>query len=48
MKMTFHFARVPDSDVSVEGTDIGQCTLKAFEIRMREVTPSKIQGEITE
>jgi len=48
MKMTFHFSRVADSDITVEGETIAECTQKAFDECMKQVTPTKIQGEVSE
>jgi hypothetical protein len=48
MKMTFHFVRVPDSDITVDGATFAECTQKAYDERMKQVTPTKIQGELTE
>jgi hypothetical protein len=48
MKMKFHFIRTADSDIEVEGNDVGECTMKAFNERMKQITPTKIQGEVTE
>jgi hypothetical protein len=46
MKMVFHFARVPDSDITVEGATLGECTQRAYDERMKQVTPVKVQGEV--
>lgn len=46
--MTFHFSRVADSDITVEGATISECSQKAFDQRMTEVTPRKIQGDVIE
>lgn len=46
MKMVFHFSRVIDSDIHVEGADFGDCVRKAIEQRMAMCTPTKIQGEV--
>ena len=46
MKMVFHFVRVPDSDIPVEGATISECTQKAFDERMKQVTPTSIKGEV--
>jgi len=46
MKMVFHFVRVVDSDITVEGETIVECTQKALDLRMAEVTPRRIQGEV--
>lgn len=48
MKMIFHFSRAVDSDITVEGSDIADCAQKAFNERMKQVTPNKIQGEVVE
>ena len=48
MKMTFHFVRIPDSDVTVEGTSIADCTQKAVELRSVQCMPTKIAGEVSE
>ncbi|MDD3961298.1 MAG: hypothetical protein PHT77_05485 [Bacteroidales bacterium] len=48
MKMIYHFIRVADSDIPVEGADIAECTGKAIAERMKQVTPTKIQGEVIE
>jgi hypothetical protein len=48
VKMLFHFTRCPDSDIPVEAATIAECTQKAFEERMKEITPRKIAGEIIE
>jgi hypothetical protein len=48
MKMKFHFTRTPDGDIEVEGNDVGECTMKAFNERMKQITPTKIAGEVIE
>jgi hypothetical protein len=48
IKMKFHFTRTADSDVEVQGETIAECTQKAFDERMKQVTPTKIQGEVSE
>jgi hypothetical protein len=48
MKMTFHFSRVADSDITVEGSTVSECTQKAYDQRMIEVTPRKISGDVVE
>jgi hypothetical protein len=48
MKMKFHFGRTVDSDVEVTGETIAECTQKAFDERMKQVTPTKIQGDVIE
>ena len=46
IKMVFHFSRVIDSDIHVEGADFGECVQKAINERMKACTPTKIQGEV--
>ena len=46
MKMVFHFIRVIDSDITVEGATMIECMQKALDARMAEITPRRIQGEI--
>jgi len=46
--MKFHFVRTTDSDITVTGKTVAECTQKAFDECMKQVTPTKIQGEITE
>jgi len=48
MKMIFHFARVADSDITVEGATPGDCYQKAYDARMKQVTPVKVQGEVVD
>ena len=48
MKMKFHFVRTQDSDVEVEGQTVSECTQKAYDERMKQVTPTKINGEVIE
>jgi hypothetical protein len=48
MKMTFHFTRVPDADVTTEGENPGDCLQKAIELRNIQCMPTKIAGEVTE
>jgi hypothetical protein len=48
MKMKFHFTRNTDSDIDVEGATIAECTQKAFDERMKQITPTKVQGEVVE
>jgi len=48
MKMKFHFTRTTDGDIEVEGNDVGECTMKAFNERMKQITPTKIAGEVIE
>jgi hypothetical protein len=48
MKMIFHFPRASDSDIPVEGATLADCAQKAFDERMRQITPTKIQGEVVE
>jgi hypothetical protein len=46
--MKFHFVRTTDSDITVTGKTVAECTQKAFDERMKQVTPTKIQGEVIE
>jgi len=48
MKMTFHFIRIPDADVTTEGANQGDCLQKAIEIRSVQCMPTKISGEVSE
>lgn len=48
LKMKFHFIRTADSDIEVSGETLAECTQKAFDERMKQVTPVKIQGEVIE
>jgi hypothetical protein len=48
MKMVFHFTRATDSDITVEGSTIAECAQRAFNERMKQITPTKIQGEVVE
>lgn len=48
MKMVFHFIRVPDSDIPVEGATPAECMQKAYDERMKQVAPIKITGEVIE
>ena len=48
MKMKFHFVRTADSDIEAEGPTLADCTQKAYDERMKQVTPTKIQGEVVE
>jgi hypothetical protein len=48
MKMVFHFSRVVDSDITVEGSNVAECAQRAFDERMKQITPTKIQGEVIE
>lgn len=48
MKMIFHFIRVPDSDIPVEGATPAECMQKAYDERMKQVAPVKITGEVVE
>jgi hypothetical protein len=48
MKMVFHFTRILDSDIAVEGTSIADCTQKAIELRSVQCMPTKIAGEVSE
>ena len=48
MRMIFHFTRCADSDIPVEGATLAECTQKAFDERMKQVTPTKVQGEVVE
>jgi hypothetical protein len=46
--MKFHFVRTADADITVDGKTIADCTQKAFNERMKQVTPTKISGEVVE
>jgi hypothetical protein len=46
MKMVFHFIKIPDSDITIEGATMAECLQKAIAARMIEVTPRRIQGEV--
>jgi len=35
MKIMFHFARIPDADVTTEGDNFGECYQKAVEERQK-------------
>lgn len=48
MKMIYHFVRIPDSDIAVEGEDEGICLNKALAERMRQTKPVSVKGEIVE
>jgi hypothetical protein len=48
MKMKFHFVRTSDSDIEVVGETLAECTQAAYNERMKQVTPTKIQGEVIE
>jgi len=48
MKMIFHFTRIVDSDISVEGETEGQCLDCALQERMKQCKPIGIKGEIVE
>ena len=48
MKMKFHFIRTPDSDIEVTGETLADCAQKAYDERMKQITPTKIQGEVIE
>jgi hypothetical protein len=48
MRMVFHFPRAADSDITVEGSTIAECAQRAYNERMRQITPTKIQGEVVE
>jgi hypothetical protein len=48
LKMKFHFIRTQDADITVGGNTIAECTQRAFDERMKQVTPVKIQGEVIE
>ena len=51
MKMIFHFARVADSDITVDGTTPGECYQKAVEdraIQFRQVCFPTTGGKVVE
>jgi len=48
MKMKFHFIRTADSDIEIVGENIADCTQKAYDERMKQITPTKISGEVIE
>jgi len=48
MKLTFHFIRIPDSDITTEGETPGDCLQKAIELRSIQCMPTKISGEVVE
>ena len=48
MKAKFHFNGIQASDIEVDGVSIADCTQKAYDERMKQVTPVKIQGEVIE
>lgn len=41
MKMSFHFSRIPDADIAVEGDNPGVCFQKAVEERGKQFEQAK-------
>jgi len=48
MKMIFHFVRIEASDITAEGETVSECTQKAYDARMKEAAPRKLNGEVVE
>ena len=48
MKMIFHFARILDSDIPVEGATEGECLDKALAEWMKQCKPVAVKGEVIE
>ena len=48
MKMIFHFPRVLESDIKVDGVEAGDCLNKALSERQKQCTPMTVKGEIVE
>jgi hypothetical protein len=48
MKMNFKFPRVEASEITTEGSSIAECTQAAYDIRVKETTPKKINGDVVE
>lgn len=48
MKMIYHFTRVTDADIAVEGETEGQCLDKALAERAKQCKPVAVKGEVQE
>ena len=48
LKMIYHFARILDSDIPVEGATEGECLDKALAERMKQCKPVAVKGEVVE
>lgn len=48
MKMIYHFPRVMDADIAVEGETEGQCLDKALTERQKQCKPNAVKGEVVE
>ena len=48
MKMLFHYPRISESNITVDGADMVECAQKSFAERMKQVTPTKLQGEVVD
>jgi hypothetical protein len=48
LKMIYHFPRILDSDIAVEGETEGQCLDKAIAERTKMCKPVAVKGEIIE
>jgi hypothetical protein len=46
--MIYHFSRVLDSDIAVEGATEGECLDKALAERMKQCKPVAVKGEVVE
>jgi len=48
LKMVFHFPRILDSDITVDGESEGMCLDKALAERMKQCRPISVKGEVVE
>jgi hypothetical protein len=48
LRMIYHFARVLDSDIAVEGNTEGECLDKAMLERAKQCKPVAVKGEVVE
>ena len=48
MKMIYHFPRILDSDITVDGESEGMCLDKALAERMKQCRPISVKGEVVE
>lgn len=48
MKMIYHFPRVMDADITVEGETEGVCLDKALAERAKQCKPVAVKGEVQE
>lgn len=48
LKMIYHFSRVLEKDITVEGSTEGECLDRALYERMQQCKPTAVKGEVVE